>query len=255
MFLFGQQGSGKTVFADVVSEIYKGFALGNITDSDHIIGRFNSSRENQALVILNESKSSNEGGFGRNRIDMDAIKSPITDRTFQCEEKGMKPRTVINTNNFIITTNHEDSLRLTNDDRRFQVIRVSDKYVKHTEIMEPFWSENWTKELFDNLFTYYMKLDLTDYKRTEIINTEDKDDIIEASKASYELFFDENSELFKDGWVCNDAYRNYKRYCEENGFRPFASNTFGLKLRSLCDRKRARVNGGLEWIYQMKDSS
>ena len=252
MFLFGQQGSGKTVFADVVSEIYKGFSLGNITDSDHILGRFNSSRENQALIILNESKSSNEGGFGRNKIDMDAIKSPITDRTFQCEEKGMKPRTVINTNNFIITTNHEDSLRLTSDDRRFQIIRVSDKYIKHTEIMEAFWSENWTKELFDNLFTYYMKLDLTNYKRTEIINTQDKDDIIEASKTSYELFVDEYRRYFEDGWVCKDAFVAYVEFCEQNRFKVCASNTFGLKLKPMCERLRKRINGGLEWVYEFK---
>ena len=250
LFINGLQGSGKTVFTDVVSNIYKGFSLPCVNNPDIILGRFNVSRENQALIVLNEA-SSGESGY-RNKIDMDAIKSPITDKTFQCEQKGLTPRTVTNINNFIITTNHMDSIILTSDDRRFQVIRVSDKYIKDTAIMSPFWDDNWTDELFDNLFTYYMNVDLTKGARTEIISTENREDIIEASKTSYEMFVEEYATELKNGKSCTEAFNDYISYCNTNRFKECSVKKFGMEMKKYCVRDRLTTGKRLMY-YKLND--
>ena len=249
LFIHGLEGCGKTVFTDVVGELYKGYALPNINNPDVILGRFNDSRENQVLIVLNEAKQQDSV---TNKIDMDAIKSPITDRTFQLESKGMKPRQVINTNNFIIATNHQNALRLTSDDRRFQVIEVSDKYINNTSIMEPFWDTNWNDELFNSLFTYYMTMDLSKYKPSTIIKTTARDEIIESGRSPYELFIREKAERVNMGVVCAKLYSAYKQFCEDNGFKCGSINQFGAGIKQFCVKKR-QGSGERKEYYKLKD--
>ena len=251
LFISGKQGCGKTVFSDMIGELYNGYSLPNINNPDIILGRFNDSRENQAIIVLNEASSSDSGY--RNKLDMDAIKAPITDRVFQLESKGMKPRQVINTNNFIITTNHQDSLRLTGDDRRFQVIEASDKYIKNTDIMEPFWSSNWNDELFNNIFTYYITMDLKDYEPTTIIETKARDDVLELSVSPYELFVREQAFNLKNGVICDTLFDRYMEFCEHANFKAYSINVFRRNIKEFCNHKQLSKGGIRNYYYTLKD--
>ena len=48
--------------------------------------------------------------------------------------------------------------------------------------------------------------------------TETKQEMINASKDIFELFFEENIGRFEgDGWISKDCYSHYTEFCKERG--------------------------------------
>ena len=233
----------------MVCELFKGYSLPNVDNPDLIVGSFNGNRDGMAMIVTNEASSQDSK---HRKIDMDSWKSPITESTFMMRELYMPARKCENINNFIFTTNHEDSLRLTADDRRYQVINVSDKYINDLDIMEPFFADNYSDELMNALYTFYMNLEMGGHKRNEIIKTQAKLDLIEASKSSYEQFVEEYADwLNEKDRTCSEVYESYVNFCCKFGFKDCSINTFGLHINDFLERYRG--GGGCRpWLYRIK---
>ncbi|KAA6328983.1 MAG: hypothetical protein EZS28_053654, partial [Streblomastix strix] len=85
IILKGLQGIGKNVFTDVLCELLAGYSSKNITDIDDFVGKFNTVIENKMFAIANEMKN-----FGESRMsNMDALKSIITESSFEINEKDI----------------------------------------------------------------------------------------------------------------------------------------------------------------------
>ena len=97
-----------------------------------------------------------------------------------------------------------------------------------------------------------MKRDISKFNIRKLPQTAEKEELIEMNKSSYELFYEEYKELFKDGWICKNCYNHYARFAKENGFCVCASNTFGAKLRDFVERKKKKIDGKAEWVYIIK---
>ena len=83
--------------------------------------------------------------------------------------------------------------------------------------------------------------------------TQEREELMEASKSSYQLFYEEFMEAFDDeGWICKDCYQAYVRFAKENNYCVCASNTFGVKIRDFVERKKKRLDGNLVWVYMKK---
>ena len=67
---------------------------------------------------------------------------------------------------------------------------------------------------------------------------EEKKELIEFNKSSYEMFFEEREEEFERGWICTDCYRVYAEWARQMGFAVCAANTFGAKMRGLVQHKK-----------------
>ena len=88
-----------------------------------------------------------------------------------------------------------------------------------------------------HLFTFFLHRDISKYQPRMIPMTSTKQEMINASKDSYELFFDEYIDRFDgDGWISKDAYEHYKQFCSENGYsNPLSNKSFGLKIKRFVD--------------------
>ncbi|KAA6330466.1 MAG: hypothetical protein EZS28_053497, partial [Streblomastix strix] len=110
IILKGLQGIGKNVFTNVLCELLAGYSSKNITDIDDFVGKFNTAIENKMLAIANEMKN-----FGESRMsNMDALKSIITESSFEINEKYVPKHEVENVVNIMIVTNNVYPLKIEN---------------------------------------------------------------------------------------------------------------------------------------------
>jgi hypothetical protein len=91
------------------------YANYNITDMNMVVGNFNSSIENKKLIILNEAKNADNLKY----IDSDSLKSIITDKIGNINEKFKPARMFHNVLNLIIVSNNDTPVKLNKNDRRF----------------------------------------------------------------------------------------------------------------------------------------
>ena len=118
ILLQGAQGCGKTVLADVVAAC---LGPGHVKPIDgHALGSgWNEWAYGTQLVALEEVRVA-----GQNRHEvMNALKPLITNDTVNINQKHRDSRSVPNRANFILFTNHHDALAVSNDDRRYCVIK------------------------------------------------------------------------------------------------------------------------------------
>ena len=86
-----------------------------------------------------------------------------------------------------------------------------------------------------------------------IPNTDAKEDIIEASASSYELFARDNYKEIQD-ITGPDLFNMYCQYVKINHFKECSSRTFVSNIKQFTgDSKIKRIDGKLYRVYNLKD--
>jgi hypothetical protein len=99
---------------------------------NEVWGKFNEQMGSAFFVNLNEfGKASSFGAE-------DKIKQLITDERIVLNMKFKKPVSVRSYHHFLVTTNNPDPIKITEDDRRYVVIRSSDELRGNTEYFAQF---------------------------------------------------------------------------------------------------------------------
>ena len=248
----GKQGTGKTCFTNRICKLLKGYSKKNVTNIDDIVGKFNASIENNKLIVCNELTSAEANKY----LNSDALKSVITEKQIEINQKNEKVRTCENVCNLIIVSNNDAPIKIENGDRRYVVLETS---AIHKDDFDYFSSlhKNFDDDFYNNLFTFFMKRDISNYNPRRIPMTEAKKQIMELSKTHLEIvvssFVEEYNEQLAEGWNTQFAYQSFKTYLEDNGHKLYNNIIFGREIIKYCDKKRVRLNGKLEWQYLLKD--
>lgn len=245
--LKGLQGVGKNVFTDVLCNLLKRYSHNNITNIDELTGKFNSVVENSMLIILNELKNA-----GQDRNDnFDALKSIITDSTIRINEKNQPRRTAENVANFIFCTNNAYPIKIESSDRRYIVTECSDKYRGNFNYFKILCS-SFTPQFYSHLLTYFMNQDLSTFEVRSIPMTESKQDLINASRSSVELFICSSIKKFVKGYECDLAYNSYQKYCSDKKLYVYSEKIFGINVKQYCTRKQIQSNKKRHYYYFLK---
>jgi hypothetical protein len=120
--LWGRSGVGKGMPLTFMREKVMGKAVTYQTANpeNDLLGRFQNGCVNRVLVQVDEVRSLREHD--------DRLKDLITNDTVQLERKGRDIVTVRNLVNLVFTSNNENALTVGTDDRRFVLLRCSEKY-------------------------------------------------------------------------------------------------------------------------------
>jgi hypothetical protein len=247
----GPQGAGKTkLFTNVWSKLVGRYANKNETSIKNITGDFNAGIENMKLIVINEVKNADTN----QQLNSETLKTIITENSFTRNQKFEKVRQSQNVCNLIIVANDNYPIRADGDDRRYVISKASGKYVGNFNYFSKLVAERKGKVFFDNLFTYYMKMDLSKYDPRKIPMTEAKKDVLEVSKSSYELFVQDRISDFVNGWNCQEAWDTYKDWVQQNAYQLCSNKTFGAQIKNFCDRKR-QSSGKRDWYYRLSFES
>lgn len=120
----GNQGVGKGVTNDIVVSLL-GSSNCQKTDKRLITKDFNGQILNKKLAYLDEIKISS--------VDQENKIKDLINNTIEIEQKGKDPITVKNYLNIYYSSNNLDSVNLSDDDRRFSILEITD--VKLNTIM------------------------------------------------------------------------------------------------------------------------
>jgi hypothetical protein len=120
--IFGTQGCGKGMPLAFMREhvLGKPITYQTANPENDLLGRFQNGCVNRVLVQVDEVKTM--------RDHDDRLKDLITNDTVQLERKGRDIITVRNLVNLIFTSNNENALTVATDDRRFVLLRCTEKY-------------------------------------------------------------------------------------------------------------------------------
>jgi hypothetical protein len=247
LVILGEQGTGKNVFTDVWSELLGRYACRNITDIDHITGKYNATIENKKLIVCNELQSVEQSKY----MNSDKLKTILTENTFTCRDLYLSAREADNVANFIFVSNNLNPLKIENRDRRYVVLKTSNKRMQNTKYFRELCS-SFTEEFYNQLFTYYMqKVELKGFEYREIPMTEAKQDIIDASKPPVELFIEANYNKIEN-LTGAEFFKMWDDWREINKYTACSSKTFLMNTKKFTGgAKQKRINGARPYVYNL----
>jgi len=120
LVLCASQGTGKNSFVDPLGELL-GAHYAPLSGMHELVSNFNFHLKNAVLIHANEAL------WGGHKKDIGTVKAMITEHFGVIESKGKDRIVVGNFKHIILSSNEEWPVHLDPDDRRFFVLRVSEK--------------------------------------------------------------------------------------------------------------------------------
>ena len=144
----GHKGCGKDTFWNLVGRMFGEYFYNTSTPEYNVFSKFNSA---MARVIFLKFEEAN---FQTNKTNDDALKALITSETNNIEKKGQDPVALNNYTNCVMSTNHENPILIGDDERRFMLIKASDKRIGDTA----FWNATYKQieEEGDKILSAYL---------------------------------------------------------------------------------------------------
>ena len=227
----GTQGAGKNTFTDILSQLFVGYSEPNISSIDDIVGRWNSVIENKVLLVMNELMTAKDSYVQ----SMETLKTLITDPTMRIEEKFQPKRLSENVSNLIFISNNSKPIIIPKNDRRYLVITVNGKFVKDKRFFTSL--HNLPESFYDNLMTFFLNRDISQFDPTNVPWTQEKDELSDACRSDVEDFIVEIYDKLTTGILYKDLVECYNKFVhyEED---PKKFKRFKLEIKDKC------INGG-----------
>ena len=221
----------KTVIANNNEEVYKYILVwvASILQKPNF-------KTGTALVILGKQ------GSGKN-LFTNVIKININ-------QKNEPERLAENVANFIMVSNNNIPIKIENSDRRYLVTTTSDAHLKDYKYFDNLFAQ-FNEQFYENLFTFFMTLDISNTNLRRIPETEAKETIVQASMSSYEMFVREHWEDIEDipGPRLFDLYN---QFVEKNKFAACSSRTFIANIKQFTGQpKTKRIDKKPTSVYSL----
>ena len=249
--IIGEQGTGKNIpFTNVLCHLLGVYANSNVNAIENIVGKFNTSLENKKLIICNELTSADANKY----LDSDKLKSVLTEERVEVNQKCVAIRSIENVANLIFVSNDNVPVKIERGDRRYVVTHTSSAR-KGDEVYFTKLINSFTENFYENLFRYFAQRDISNWNNRKLPQTEAKNDIIEASRSSYEYFIsNKKTEFMKEGgYQCTEAYMDYQNYAKKFGYTGCSQKKFGSEIKKYCERLDKKVYGKHILYYRLKD--
>jgi len=228
--LISKEGAGKTTLIQLLSKMLGSEKVfETATPSRDIWGDFNGRMANTFLVNLNElSKKETLESEGR-------IKALITDPKLTINNKGVSQYDINSYHRFIITTNNEEPVNTTKDDRRKLIIRSSDEKIGDKEYFNKLYSLLDDVNVIKTCYEYFKAIPGIDgFNKIPMPQTEYQQNLKELSRSPVELWL---VQLVYDNWnkenvemLGSETYDSFKEFCKSNNIT-FEINAVKLGVR------------------------
>jgi len=245
LVMVSTQGCGKNTMTDFMKNIINTSNVAEFNGISGIVQKHNTAAQNIRLGVINEMSSTKE----EFRSSFDKLKPFISDECIQIEPKGVNPYKIKNIGNYILFTNHPDSIIVEDSDRRYAIFQMSDCYMNNVPYFTQLRKMCFNRAVADAFYTYL--LDFAETVPLSIIpNTELRQEMKLVSKSSVEKFIDyvydgEDIEECVTSIVgttvgAGELYSKYLNFCARWGERNSVSKTkFGVVVKKVWEYKRS----------------
>lgn len=235
--MVSKEGCGKGTFTDFMRYILGTDAVAEIVGIQAVTQKHNTVIQNKRLVLVNEMSSTKE----EFRSNFDKIKSFITDEWITIEPKGVSPYKIDNIGNYILCTNHADSIIISESDRRYAVFEASEVHMNDWSYFENLRKKCFNQDVANAFYTYL--LDFEAISLGIIPKTEIRQQLQELSLPSPLKFVNHiiEEQIYEDGEKVAGSvlYSKYTRWCSENGERVVTNTKFGTVIKSKWNKSRS----------------
>jgi phage/plasmid-associated DNA primase len=240
LVLCGSQGVGKNSFVEPLG-VLLGSHYAPLSSINELVSNFNFHLKNAVLIHANEAV------WGGNRKELGTLKAMITEQTCLIEGKGKDRIVVRNFKHVIISSNEDWPVHLDPDDRRFLVLRVSEKHKEDHEYFKAIQNElnngGYEALLFDLLHE-----DLTNFNPRRMPSSADSFSIKMRSTESPDRYLyealcaggfsiGENQQKIEPVWqgpIPKDlVYQDYVAWCEKSHETVLTHALFGRAIRKI----------------------
>ena len=252
--IIGSQGCGKNTLLEPFFYILGESANNNVTNIEHITGRFNDLIKGVHLMLLNEmdNMTSNYAGLQK-------LKSIITDEDQTIETKGLPTFRIRNIGNYIMVSNNKQPIQDEIGDRRIVYFYCNDYYTSHKQEYKERYQlitrrdrniRDDENEYFNKfcceLYKELLEIDISDYDPMNISlvnDTEEYYDEMLSKITPEQLYIIQNWEQFTDNnklWTATD-------YLTNNNYIPGSNITiktfYKHNLKKTLNNNMVRVDG------------
>lgn len=238
------QGTGKNTLFDFMGYILGTTNTASVAGINSITGSFNSILQNKRLININEMSSTKD----EFRSNFDKIKGYITDSTIQITPKGVDTYTISNIGNYVLFTNHRDSIIVEQTDRRYAIFEMSSVYANNSEYFDRLYKLCFNQDVANEFYTYLLDFDSVDLSKIPM--TELKLEMMYLSTPAPLRFLEEYSSSYDESCDVKamELYNEYRRWCEDNGERTILTNT---KFGTVITTKLKKIKKRDGWYYQL----
>jgi hypothetical protein len=158
--LYGSQGAGKTILVQWMAEALMGeggngpASITNDAVTD-VVGRFATSLVGKVFCMIEEAVDM--------KIHAEKLKDIINGGVLRAEVKGRTKVTAKNYSNLVCTSNTDDMLPIESDDRRYVLIKVSDKHLGDKKYFTALRAHIARPEVQRAFYEYCLGVDLSIY--------------------------------------------------------------------------------------------
>jgi len=253
------QGTGKTMFFKLISSAMGPRLFREFNSAKDLTRKFNKQLESALMVVGYEAKEYGE------KIDMEKLKSMITDGQITIEPKGVDPYNVRYTARHFIISNEKNVMNVPIDDRRLLPIRIDNDKLQNLDYYADLAAKFENPDLIKSFFHYFASLDIEGFNPRKFPDTQLKRSMKAASLPQPQRFV---KDLIEDKFklpilhkqkngieivTTKNLYAAFNQWRTENGENTNTTlNNFKEKLATLEIEeydKRKKINGTLHNCY------
>ena len=237
LVLVGMQGTGKTMFTNVVCRLCGNYGIEN-ANLKNISGNFNTLLKDKILVVANEI----DPKYGLEISSANKLKTLITEKSIDFNSKHKDTFIGYNFANFILVSNNFVPIRIDPDDRRYCVLEVSPEHANDKEYFDQLCSSIEAPGFHENLMSFFLNINIDNWNPSEIPYTEAKERIISECNDGFNKP--------KPGIGRQEFYEQYKKWAIEHDKEVVNQHAFKKIVMESC--KIAHSEG--RKYYTLKDS-
>jgi hypothetical protein len=183
--LISKEGAGKGTLMQLFAKMLgESKILKTKTPSRDVWGQFNGIMADAFLVNLNEME------YKETMNAEGQIKALITDTQMTISKKGVNQFSINSYHHFIITTNKENPIATTKDDRRKLIIRSSDEFIGNRGYFDAMYALLDDVEFVRTCYDYFKEYDSSGYEYKDIPRTEHQEDLQQLSVSTPEQWLE-----------------------------------------------------------------
>jgi hypothetical protein len=231
--LISKEGAGKGTLMQLFSKMLgESKILETKTPSRDVWGQFNGIMADAFLVNLNEME------YKETMNAEGQIKALITDTQMTISKKGINQFSINSYHHFIITTNKENPIATTKDDRRKLIIRSSDEFIGNRGYFDKMYALLDDVEFIRTCYAYFKDYDLSGYEYKDIPRTEHQEDLQMLSTSAPEQWLEAfTRENLNETNMCvssGEVFSKFQCWCGMNNIKyDTTSLKFAVNLKNL----------------------
>jgi len=225
------QGSGKNTFVELIKRMMGANKVFESSDpSRDVWGNFNSQMKECFFVHLEElSKKDMIEATGK-------VKALVTNPELTINQKGISQYSIHSYHRFISTTNSEDPIPTSKDDRRNFIIRCSDEKKGDTAYFNNLYNLLKDDNVIKTCFEYFKNLDISDFNIKVFPSTDYQNELKIMNESPIDhwlksLVYENFNKTDDIELLGVDIFNKFEHWKKRNGFEKYEINSVKLGVR------------------------